>query len=111
MTNITVVFDPEYCDSFIQIKPSKNHDDSQYHINASLTLKKEMKIMMIYAQASRNPVGKPNEINKFYDSTINVCKMFQKRNAADVIANFVLDLLRKFGPVPRSCPIVAVRSV
>lgn len=92
------------------IKPSKNHNDNNYHVNITIATKKPLRSLIIYAKAVRYPLGKPNEGEKIYENTINVCKILERRRAGDMIAIYVFDFVKKYFKVPRSCPIKAVST-
>lgn len=106
LSNFTTSCDESYMKINSEVKLSHSHDD--YHINLTFFPLKPLKTLFVNGELYLNPVGFPNQSTLLYKNTVNICKLLQKNNAGNMVASFYKALLRKYGQIPRSCPIPAV---
>lgn len=109
LKNVTSTFDKDIVDVVHEIATSQSHDDANYHINLTITLKKELKTVFMEYQVLVNPFGRANESFSVAKETLNFCQILKKRNDGDRITAFMLNIWSKFGRMPRTCPIAPVR--
>lgn len=109
LKNFTSTFDKEFIEVPYSLEPSRNHNDINYHLNISIIAKKKLNTVFLDYQLLIHPYGSPNISVPFAKQMINFCKTLKKRNGGDRMTNFMLSQMKKFGRLPRSCPITPVR--
>lgn len=85
-------------------RPSKNHDDPNCHLNVSAHYLKQMKSYIIVTKLYSSPVGKRSNRKLLYEYTLDICKIFNRKNAGSMIVNLFLEFFRNYVTLPTKCP-------